>query len=88
MALDLAFLNARIAQIDLRITAYEAAMLEFLNNGAAQEYTYDTGQTTIRVERQNATTMQKVLDGLMNQRQILCQRAELASGTLNVRGAW
>lgn len=88
MSASAQYYTDRIAQIDLQIAAYEAAILSFATNGAQQSYSYDTGQQTVRVERQDASSMQAVLDSLMNRRQILCQRAGLDSGVSHNRGAW
>lgn len=88
MASDTAFWTARIAAIDLRIAAYEAAILDFATNGAQQNYKFDSGQEVITVERAEPDKMNAILDSFINQRQIYCQRAGLASGGVYARGAF
>ncbi len=78
----------QIAYIDSLITAIRAALLAFYANGAQKEYRFDTGQQIINVERESPKVMNDQISGLMNEKQILCQRAGLASGTMYSRGAW
>ena len=88
MAATTEFIEARIAAIEAQILALEAALLAFATNGAQQEYRYDTGQEVIRVQRQDGTEMRRLIDALLNQHQILCQRIGKASGVHNSRGSW
>lgn len=85
MASDQAFWDARIASVDLNITAYEAAILAFATNGAQQEYSMDTGQKTIRVERADADVLHDIVDRLISQRDVYCIRAGRASSGHNSR---
>lgn len=85
---SLAFYNARIAALDLQIAAYEAAILAFATSGAAQEYAYNTGQDSIRVERADANVLQATLDSMINQREIYCVRTRQSRGSHTSRGAW
>ncbi len=78
----------QIAFIESLITAIRAAILAFYTNGAQKIYRFDTGQQIINVERESPKVMNDQIQSLMNQKQILCQRAGLASGTLYSRGAW
>jgi hypothetical protein len=88
VAADTDYIKARIAAYELRIAAYEAALLAFADNGAQQSYRYDSGQEVIRVERADPGVLESLIDKMLNQRQILCQRIGLASGTHNSRGSW
>ena len=81
-------LTDQIAHIDAMLTAYRAAQLAFATNGAQIQYRFDTGQQIINVERMDPKQMNGLIESLMNQKQILCQRLGTASGTLNTRGAW
>lgn len=87
MAQDVAFWTTRAAALLARIEAYEAAALAFAADGAQQEYRLDTGQGVIRVERANVVEMQRVLDSLISQHGIACQRAGLSKGSVQARPA-
>lgn len=78
----------RIAKIDALIDAYFAAILAITTGGAQKSYKLDTGQGVITVERQDLVEMNATVNSLMNQQQILCQRAGIASGSVTVRGPW
>lgn len=80
VAQDTTFWQDRAAAALLQIAAYEAAMLAFATDGAQQKYDFDTGQTEIRVERANLSTMQNIVSRLIAQHGIYCQRAGLSKG--------
>jgi hypothetical protein len=82
------FWQNRITSLDLRIAAYEAAMLAFAANGGQKEYRYDTGQTSIRVERSEPNVMQAVIDAMLSQREVYCKRIGQGDGTNYARGCW
>jgi hypothetical protein len=75
---DSAFWLARIAAVDLVIAQFDAVLLAFATNGLQQSYSYDTGQSVVRVERADITKIQENLDALINQRGIYCIRAGLS----------
>ena len=79
------FYTDRIAQLELQIAAYEAAILAFASAGAQLEYTYDTGQDKIRVERADPMVMQDLLDAMINQREVYCVRIGSSSGAHTAR---
>lgn len=78
----------QIAHLEALIVAYRAAILAFATNGAAMKYKFNSGQQDITVEREDPKSMREAISSMMNEKQIMCQRAGLARGTVQTRGAW
>lgn len=87
MAQDVAFWTTRAAALLARIEAYEDVLLAFATDGAQQEYRFDTGQGELRVVRADLGEIRRLLDALISQHGIVCQRAGLSKGSVQVRPA-
>ena len=75
---DQQFWLDRIATLKEQIALYEAALTEFLTNGAVEEYRLDTGQSVVTVKRSDLTSITTMIDALLNQLDIACLRAGVA----------
>ncbi len=88
MAVTDAWLAGRIAYTQTLLEAQEAAMLSFYLNGAQQEYTYNTGQQDIRVERADFAKMSADLDRVYNRYVMFCVRAGQTPAALSSVPSW
>jgi hypothetical protein len=64
-------IEARIAQLDILIDGYHAAMLVFATNGGVTQYTIDTGQSRQTVQRADPASLLKIIESLEATRQML-----------------
>lgn len=74
----------QLAKYKERLAAYQDAALA-LASGAILTYSLDTGQSRTSVTKQNISTLERVIDGLLNQIMILEQRCGISNGTTIVR---
>lgn len=82
MAIDSAWLDARIVKTKALIESYEDALLAIASG--AQQYSFDTGQTRQTVTRANVASARLMLLELENRLEILCARRD-GDGTFIAR---
>lgn len=87
MAIDSAFLQARIDALKLRIVAYEDAILALTEAGGVQSYTLDTGQSRQTVTRYDIGTLETTLEKLESRLAVLCGRLN-GGNSITARPAW
>lgn len=84
--MDRAFLETQIADTKTLITAYNAAILALIVDGA-QSYTIDTGQSRQVVTKLNLRTLKTTRTELMNELSTLEARLN-GSGSMTGRPDW
>ena len=77
------FWKDRLEKLEIAIIAYEDALIFFANNGIAQSYTLDTGQTRTVVSRAEISSLKNVLKELLSTYDTLCAR--VCGASYNVR---
>lgn len=80
------FMLERIASLQLRIVAFEDAIIA-VTSGGVQTYNLDTGQTKQVVTQFDVARLQATLDGLINQLAVYNQRLN-GCGTIIAGAAW
>jgi hypothetical protein len=87
-AAEQAYWDAKLAKLELRITAWEDAMVAFASDGLQQSYTLDTGQDRVTVERAEVSVMQRTLDSMYRQRDFMMVRACRMKPGYHGRPSW
>jgi len=76
-----------LANLEAMLDAYDAMFLVFLQNGAIQEYDFDTGQSKQQVKRSDLAELRRAYDSLWNRYVVLYGRLNRCNST-RVRPAY